>query len=442
MDVLTNQIPQFILCLSLLIVLHELGHFIPARLFKVRVEKFYLFFDPWFSLFKRKKGDTEYGIGWLPLGGYVKLSGMVDESMDTAQMKQAPKPWEFRTKPTWQRLIIMVGGVVVNLLLGLFIYAMIMFTWGRETLPFESMLYGVHPGDLMAQYGFEDGDRLVGAEGARRNTLDELNRALLLGDCRSIVVERNGERLTIAIPDTVSRGMMRDAGEPLFTPQFPFIVDSIIPGLNASRSTLRPGDQVVAVNAVPTPYFHQFQKAAKDMAGQEVVLGVLRNGEPVEVAVQVSEEGRIGVSPRDPLKMLPVVREEFGFFAAIPAGIEHGLGVLTGQARSMKLLGTKEGVQQIGGFWTILRLFGKWGDWQRFWSVTAMISIILAFMNILPIPALDGGHVVFLLYEMVTRRAPSQRVLEVAQVVGLFLVLGLLLLANGNDLLKWLTGRM
>lgn len=442
MDVLISQVPQFILCLSLLIILHELGHFIPARFFKVRVEKFYLFFDPWFSLLKKKKGDTEYGIGWLPLGGYVKLSGMVDESMDTEQLKKPPQPWEFRSKPTWQRLIIMVGGVTVNLLLGFFIYAMIMFTWGRETLPFSSMVHGVHPGPQMAVYGFQDGDMLVRAIGARRNTLEEINRALLLGDCRAIELERAGERLTIAIPDTVTRAMLRNAKEPLFTPRYPFFIDSIPPGGNASRSELRAGDQVVAVNGEATPYFHQFQAAARESAGQEVLLGVRRDDALVELPVQVSEEGRIGVVARDPLKMLPVVREEFGFFASIPAGIEHGFGVLTGQARSMKLLGTKEGVQQIGGFWTILRLFGEWGDWQRFWSVTAMISIILAFMNILPIPALDGGHVVFLLYEMVTGRAPHQRVLEVAQLVGLFMVLGLLLLANGNDILRWFTGRM
>lgn len=441
MDILLTQVPQLILCLALLIVLHEMGHFFPARWFKVRVEKFYLFFDPWFSLWKKKKGDTEYGIGWLPLGGYVKLSGMVDESMDKAQMAKPPESWEFRSKPAWQRLIIMIGGVVVNLVLGLFIYSMVMFVWGRETLPFANMTYGIHPSELMVEYGFRDGDILVRGEGAEGNTIDKLNRALLLGDCRTIVVLRDGQEVSITLPAEVDQGMLKNVEEPLFVPRVPFHIDSILPDGNAAKSTLRKNDRIVAVAGEPAPFFNDFQSLAKKNKGKEVVLAVLRDSSEITVPVLISDEGKIGVASREVGKLLTIEKEKFGLLASFPAGVEHGIGVLTGQARSMKLLGTKEGAKQVGGFWSILRLFGEWGDWQRFWSVTAMISIILAFMNILPIPALDGGHVMFLLYEMVARKPAPQRVMEVAQTVGMVLLLGLLLFANGNDVFKGLTGK-
>lgn len=441
MDILLTQVPQLILCLALLIVLHEMGHFFPARWFKVRVEKFYLFFDPWFSVWKKKKGETEYGIGWVPLGGYVKLSGMVDESMDKAQMAKAPEPWEFRSKPAWQRLIIMIGGVVVNLLLGLFIYSMVMFVWGRETLPFANMTYGIHPSELMAQYGFQDGDVIVRGEGADGNTIDKLNRALLLGDCRTIVVLREGKEVRITLPAEVDQGMLKNVEEPLFVPRVPFYVDSIFKDGNAAKSTLRKDDHVVAVAGEPTPFFSDFQSMAKKHKGEAVDLTVRREGNETTVPVLINDEGKIGVASREVGKLLTIEKEHFGLLASFPAGIEHGIGVLTGQARSMKLLGTREGAKQVGGFWSILRLFGEWGDWQRFWSVTAMISIILAFMNILPIPALDGGHVMFLLYEMVARKPAPQRVMEVAQMVGMVLLLGLLLFANGNDVFKGLTGK-
>jgi regulator of sigma E protease len=442
MDILLTQVPQLILCLALLIVLHEMGHFFPARWFKVRVEKFYLFFDPWFSLWKKKKGDTEYGIGWLPLGGYVKLSGMVDESMDKAQMAKPPEPWEFRSKPAWQRLIIMIGGVVVNLLLGLFIYSMVMFAWGRETLPFANMTNGIHPSELMAEYGFKDGDIIVRGEGAEGHTIDKLNRALLLGDCRTIVVLRDGKEVSITLPDEVDQGMLKKAKEEPFMPRFPLFIDSVLADMNASRTDLKKGDRVVAVNGAATPFFNDFQARLKSHQNQVAALTVLRGTDTREIAVLVDSIGRIGVMPRDPKKLLNIVKEEFSFFAAFPAGIETGIDVLTGQARSMKLLATKEGAKQVGGFWSILNLFGEWGNWERFWRVTALISIILAFMNILPIPALDGGHVMFLLYEIVARKPAPQRVMEVAQMVGMVLLLGLLLYANGNDVFKGLTGQM
>lgn len=430
MDLLLTQVPQLILCLALLIVLHEMGHFLPARWFKVRVEKFYLFFDPWFSLWKQKKGETEYGIGWLPLGGYVKLSGMVDESMDKEQMAKPAQPWEFRSKPAWQRLIIMVGGVVVNLLLGLLIYSMVMFVWGRETLPLANMVNGVHPSELMADMGFHDGDMILRAEGAEIKTLDDLNRALLLGDTRTVLVQREGKEVTITLPESIHQGMLKKSKEELFAPRFPLFVDSLVADGNASKSALMKGDRVTAVNEAPTPFFNDFQARLQLHKDQVVALTVDRSGTKHVMAVLVDSIGRIGVGPREPKDILPTVKETFSFFGAFPAGIEHGIGVLTGQARSMKLLATKEGAKQVGGFWSILQLFGEWGDWQRFWSVTALISIILAFMNILPIPALDGGHVMFLLYEMVARKPAPQRVMEVAQLVGMALLMGLFLYAN------------
>lgn len=441
MDLLLTQVPQLILCLALLIVLHEMGHFFPARWFKVRVEKFYLFFDPWFSLWKKKKGETEYGIGWLPLGGYVKLSGMVDESMDKEQMAKPPQPWEFRSKPAWQRLIIMIGGVVVNLLLGLFIYSMVMFVWGRETLPLSNMENGVHPSELMADMGFHDGDVILRAEGADVKTLDQLNRALLLGDTRTIVVQRDGKEVSITLPETIHQGMLKKSKEELFSARFPLFIDSIIPEANAANSALRTGDRVLAVNEAPTPFFNDFQARLKQHKNQVVALTVERDGAKRISAVLVDSTGRIGVRPRDPREILTTVKEEFTFLNAFPAGIEQGISVLTGQARSMKLLATAEGAKQVGGFGSILKLFGDWGDWQRFWSVTALISIILAFMNILPIPALDGGHVMFLLYEIVARKPAPQRVMEAAQMVGMVLLLGLLLFANGNDIFKAATGQ-
>ena len=441
MDLLLTQVPQLILCLALLIVLHEMGHFLPARWFKVRVEKFYLFFDPWFSLWKKKKGETEYGIGWLPLGGYVKLSGMVDESMDKEQMAKPAQPWEFRSKPAWQRLIIMIGGVVVNLLLGLFIYSMVMFVWGRETLPLSNMENGVHPSELMADMGFHDGDVILRAEGADVKTLDQLNRALLLGDTRTIVVQRDGEEVSITLPETIHQGMLKKSKEELFSARFPLFIDSIIPEANAANSALRTGDRVLAVNEAPTPFFNDFQARLKQHKNQVVALTVERDGAKRISAVLVDSTGRIGVRPRDPREILTTVKEEFTFLSAFPAGIEQGISVLTGQARSMKLLATAEGAKQVGGFGSILKLFGDWGDWQRFWSVTALISIILAFMNILPIPALDGGHVMFLLYEIVARKPAPQRVMEAAQMVGMVLLLGLLLFANGNDIFKAATGQ-
>jgi regulator of sigma E protease len=434
---------QLILSLSILVVLHELGHFLPARWFKTRVEKFYLFFDPWFSLWKKKVGDTEYGIGWLPLGGYVKISGMVDESMDKDQMAKPPQPWEFRAKPAWQRLIIMVGGVTVNLLLGMAIYIGILWTWGREYLPLENVTWGVHPSEVMKQQGVMDGDRILAVDGMAPRTLETAGRAILIEGGRLLTVERDGVRKDIRLSDDVADQVMGRNERMLFAPRLPFTVDSVVAGGNAEATgVFRKGDRILMVNGEPAAFFNDFVQVVSNRKGETIKVTLERGGERMSVPVEVSDAGLVGLGPAGHYKHFEVATERYGFLTAVPAGIAYGVETLGMYVSSLKLLFSKSGASQIGGFGAIGSLFSPTWDWQRFWEMTAFLSIILAFMNILPIPALDGGHVMFLLYEMIFRRAPNQRVLEVAQMVGMFLLLGLILFANGNDLFKAMTGRM
>ncbi|MEO8588179.1 MAG: RIP metalloprotease RseP [Flavobacteriales bacterium] len=433
---------QLILSLSILVVLHELGHFIPARWFKIRVEKFYLFFDPWFSLFKMKKGDTEYGIGWLPLGGYVKISGMVDESMDKEQMAKPPESWEFRSKPAWQRLIVMVGGVTVNLLLGMVIYIMVLFVWGRDYLPLDQVKYGVHPSEVMKEQGVQEGDRILAINGDAPKTLEDVTKAIIIDDARTLTIERNGVKQDITLSTNVHDEVMDRNEKQLFAPRVPFFIDTVQPGKPAAESTLLKGDRIVAVNGIPAAYFGDFVQAISPNKGKYVFVDTERDGRFASHLVRVSDAGIIGVGNRMPSAYFEIAKERYGLLASIPAGISHGTETLKGYVSSLKLLFSKSGAGQVGGFGAIGSLFSNTWDWQVFWNMTAFLSIILAFMNILPIPALDGGHVVFLLYEMVARRAPNQRVMEVAQMVGMALLFGLILFANGNDVFKWISGKM
>lgn len=435
---------QFILSLSIIVTLHELGHYIPARWFKVRVEKFYLFFDPWISLWKKKIGDTEYGVGWLPLGGYVKLSGMVDESMDREQMAQPAQPWEFRSKPAWQRLIIMVGGVTVNLLLGMLIYIGVLFVWGKEYLPLSEVRYGVHPSDVMKAEGFQEGDVILGVmdvEGVGVRSLEDLGRAILIHGARTVQVERNGVVTQVVLSTDAHEKILASGEKQLFAARVPMAVDSVIADGPAARSGLIKGDKILAVNGINTQYFGDFRKALAESKGLTVALKVERSGERMALQVPVTEEGTVGIINRPGSDYFTPARESFGLLASIPAGIKHGWETLSGYVSSMKLLFTKSGASQIGGFGTIGSLFSPSWDWQLFWNMTAFLSIILAFMNILPIPALDGGHAMFLIYEMIVGKPAPQRVLEVAQLVGMVLLFGLLLYANGNDIFKGVTGR-
>jgi len=437
MDILI-KITQFVLSLSLLIVLHELGHFIPAKAFKTRVEKFYLFFDPWFSLFKKKIGDTVYGIGWLPLGGYVKISGMIDESMDTEQMSKPAQPWEFRSKPAWQRLIIMVGGVTVNVILAFFIYAMMLFAWGKEYIPIENLKFGVHADSLMLANGFQQGDEIVGIEGKSLKTLGDVNAGILFGGVREISVLRSGDRRIISLPEDIDQEMLKTGKQRVFSERYPAVVGEVDEDSNAEEAGLQPGDEIVSVNGISTEYFPELVEALSRMGGEMIDLNIRRDGNVLELEALVGENGRLGFTNVSPLDYLETVQVEYGFIESFPAGIKEGWSRLTDYVRSLKLLFSSEGVKQVGGFITIGKLFDDTWNWQRFWNMTAFLSIILAVMNILPIPALDGGHVMFLLYEIVSGRQPNQKVLEYAQLVGIAILLTLLIYANGMDIFRLL----
>lgn len=438
MDVLT-QIAQFILSLSILIVLHEMGHFIPAKLFKTKVEKFYLFFDPWFSLFKVKRGETEYGIGWLPLGGYVKISGMIDESMDKEQMKLPPEPWEFRSKPAWQRLIIMVGGVTVNVILGILIYAMVLFAWGEEYLPTKNATYGIAADSLGMSMGLKDGDKVLAVNNVEVANFSRIPAEILLNETRSIQVEREGQKLDIPVTeDNISKMIASRGKNMLVSPRFPCIIDSLEKGQPAERSGLKKNDHVISVNGQPATFHNEVVRILRKNPSTVVALQVLRNTDTVKLNIPVSAEGTIGFYPKDPSQLFKLDTIHYGFFASFPAGVHKAYETFGNYVKQMKVLVTvKDAHKQIGGFGTIASAYSTSWDWERFWSFTAFLSIVLAIMNILPIPALDGGHVMFLLYEVITRRKPNEKLMEYAQYAGMLLLLALLLYANGNDVMRW-----
>ncbi len=433
------QVSQFVLSLSLLIVLHELGHFIPAKFFKTKVEKFYLFFDPWFSLFKKKVGETEYGIGWLPLGGYVKIAGMIDESMDTEQMKEEPKDWEFRSKPAWQRLIIMIGGVTVNVILAFGIYAMMLYTWGKEYIPNDNLIYGVYADSLMIDQGFMHGDRILQVEGKPITVLGELSQRILFDDARRVEVERDGRRMLIQLDDDIDQAMLRAGNQrqrPFFQESFPTVVDTVLPDSPAQRAGLKKGDRIIAIGDTDTPSFYGLVSKLQQSKNEERDIRVERDGEELVLQATVSEQGTLGFGPKHYLHFFDTARFEYGFLESIPAGVREGVDILVNYVRSLKLLFSQEGAKQVGGFITIGKLFDESWNWYRFWNMTALLSIILAVMNILPIPALDGGHVMFLLYEMIAGRQAPQKFMEYAQLVGLFILLLLILYANGMDVFR------
>ena len=435
---------QLIMSLSLLVIIHEGGHFLFARLFKTRVEKFCLFFDPWFTLFKfkPKNSETEYGIGWLPLGGYVKIAGMIDESMDTEQMKQPVQPWEFRAKPAWQRLLIMVGGVLFNFLLALFIYSMILFTWGDEYVPLQKAPLGMDFNETAKAIGFRDGDILVSADGVpfERYGGDMLTSIV---DARQVTVVRDGQEASVYIPEDMMERLLADSVR-FASFRYPFVIDSIMPGQPAALAGLQPGDSITQLDGRNIAYFdfkeemQNRQKAADDSTGHLLTLTYVRAGVADTVTLTADSLYQIGIAASlQTNKLLPVVKKEYSFFASIPAGVTLGVNTLKGYVSQMKYLFSKEGAKQLGGFGTIGSIFPATWDWYQFWYMTAFLSIILAFMNILPIPALDGGHVLFLIYEIVARRKPSDKFMERAQMVGMFLLFGLLIWANFNDILRF-----
>jgi regulator of sigma E protease len=429
---------QLIVSLSILVIVHEFGHFLFARLFKVRVEKFYLFFDAWFALFryKPKNSETEYGVGWLPLGGYCKISGMIDESMDTEQMAKPPQPYEFRSKSAGQRLLIMVGGVLFNFILALAIYAMVLLAWGDSYLPLKNMKMGMDYSETFHKVGFRDGDILLAADGKpiERFGSDALRSVL---DARIVTVERDGTTAEIFIPEDMAQRLMRDR-QGFASVRVPVIVLSPTDGYHAAKAALQAGDTIVSINGQPTPTPYDMSNILSQSKGSEVEVGVHRGSNSLSFALPVDTAGHIGVMlDVNPSNVYQTVTKHYNLLTAIPAGASLGVNTLKGYVGDMKYVFTKEGAGSLGGFGAIGSLFPATWDWHTFWMTTAFLSIILAFMNILPIPALDGGHVMFLLYEVIARRKPSDKFLERAQMAGMIILFALLIYANGNDLLRF-----
>lgn len=426
---------QLLLCLSILVVLHEMGHFLPAKWFKCRVEKFYLFFDPWFSIVKKKIGDTVYGIGWLPLGGYVKISGMIDESMDKEAMKQEPQPWEFRSKPAWQRLIIMIGGVTVNVILGFLLFAMILFVWGERRLPIKNLEHGIAVNPISEKVGLKNGDKIVSIDGKPVDDFFSLTKDVILDEAQSIQVMRDGQQVNLPVPKGTINSLIKRKAQ-LVEPRVYPVVDTVVQRVtNFTKDSLIKGDRILALNGTPVTYFDEFMKAKSGMKSQEVSLQVLRGADTVEVRAKTDTNAAVGFNT-DVYKQAGAFDQKFGFFAAIPAGISKGWETLAMNVKNFRLLFTSDEVkasESLGSFISIGNMFADQWDWERFWTMTALLSMVLAFMNILPIPALDGGHVMFTLYEMITGRKPGEKFLEYAQMVGMVLLLALMAYALGLD---------
>ena len=426
---------QLLLSLSLLIILHELGHFIPAKLFKTRVEKFFLFFDVKFALFKKKFGDTVYGIGWLPLGGYVKISGMIDESMDTEQMQEPPKPWEFRSKPTWQRLIIMLGGVTVNLILGFLIYMMILFVWGKNTLPNSALPMGMGVTPLGKEIGFEKGDQILLVDGKPLEIALDINKMLLIRSVKAVKVERaDGRQVTLPIPEDIGDRMFKSGELSILYPRSPAVVDSVLADKAAGQAGIKSGDKIISANDIAIEDWMDLRKFNSDKANQAVSYAIMRNEAIDTLSMTLDADGQMGVIPRSTIKLNQV---KLTLGESIREGFSYGYWTLYDYVAQFKYVFTKKGASQLGGFGAIGSLFPDTWDWKGFWASTAFISIILAFMNLLPIPALDGGHVMFLLYEMISGRKPNDKFMEYAQMAGFFLLLALVIYANGNDLFRF-----
>lgn len=437
---------QLIMSLSLLVIIHEGGHFFFAKLFKVRVTKFYLFFNPWFSLFKfkPKNSETEYGVGWVPLGGYVQIAGMVDETQSSEDLNHPVEEWEFRAKPAWQRLLIMVGGVLMNFLLALFIYSMILFTWGDSYVALKDMTHGMEFNERAENIGFCDGDILLSADG---QPLERFNMDMLriVTEARSVMVSRNGQEVEVFMPEISLLDIAKD--DPAFvTPLIPNVVDSVVKGMPMANAGIQAGDSLLAVNGKRISSWNVFLEVmsslkaiaqGEDKKQANLTLVYSRSGVRDTLALTTDSLFQVGVV-KSALLDYKQTNLKYGFFESFPAGITLGVNTLKGYVNDLKYVFTKEGAKSVGGFGTIGSIFPEVWDWHRFWEMTAFLSIILAFMNILPIPALDGGHVLFLLYEIIARRKPSDKFMEYAQMTGMVLLFALLIWANFNDVLRFL----
>jgi len=430
---------QLLLSLSLLIVLHELGHFIPAKIFKTRVEKFYLFFDVKFSLFKKKIGETVYGIGWLPLGGYVKIAGMIDESMDKEQMAGPPQPWEFRSKPAWQRLIIMLGGVTVNIIVGFVIYMGILYFYGRNITTVNDLPNGFSVDEQFQEFGFRNGDQVLKVNGEPFEDVMEINRYLFLRDVSTVEVKHSdGTIETIAVPEDAGKIMFQKNVLIPFSPRRAAVIDTVLPEYPGKKAGFEPGDKIVAMNGQPVLFYDEFHSYINKKGENTIV--VERGSRQDTLTVTPNKEGKIGVNSygRELFDQIGKTEIKYSLGESIAGGFGYGFYTLKDYISQFKYVFTKKGATQVGGFGAIGNLFPSTWNWQNFWATTALISIILAFMNILPIPALDGGHVMFLLYEIVSGRKPGDKFMEYAQMIGFFILIALVLFANGNDIYRWL----
>jgi regulator of sigma E protease len=435
------KIFQFILSLSILVIIHELGHFIMAKLFKTRIEKFYLFFDPWFSLFKFKRGETEYGVGWLPLGGYVKISGMIDESMDKEQMKQPPQPWEFRSKKSWQRLLIMTGGVFFNFILALLIYVFVLFAWGETYLPTSNVKYGIVTDSVGYELGLRNGDKILSVDNQYIENFFQITSDIVLNDRKTLQVERNGEVVNIYITmDYIKRVLKREGQIEPRVPFGPYIITAFQKESPAKAAGVLIDDELIGLDDIKFKWFDEFQKYLAKNKNRPVKMNLLRQNTHVDITVTPTVIGMLGIgsSYQTMDKIFELKTINYGFFQSFPAGIAKGFKSIGDYLKQFKLIFSRhtKAYESLGGFITIGSIFPAVWDWQSFWELTAFLSIILAVMNILPIPALDGGHVMFLLFEVITGRKPSDKFLEYAQIAGMIILLSLLVLANGNDIMR------
>jgi len=441
MNEILIKVLQLILSLSILVIFHELGHFIPAKLFKTKVDKFYLFFDPWFSLFKIKRGETEYGIGWIPLGGYVKIAGMIDESMDKEQMKKPPQPWEFRSKPVWQRLIIMLGGVTVNVLLAIAIYIAILFTWGEQYLPTSNVKYGITCDSLAMEMGLRNGDKIISLDNKKVDKFRNIPIEILLNDIKTIQVNRNEKVKEIQVPDGFVSKIIKNKSSDFISLRIPVEVGGFAKNSPAKNAGMLINDKIIGINDVETAYFDEFRKEIVKHKNKKIAIVVIRNNnDTTKVNVNVSEKGLIGIALKDPNNYFKLKKQEYSFFEAIPKGTVKAYKAFEDYLKQLRLIFSPEteAYKSVGSFIAIGNIFPSVWNWRAFWTLTAFLSIILAIMNLLPIPALDGGHVVFLLYEIITGKKPSDKFMEYAQITGMVIIFLLLILATSNDISNYI----
>jgi regulator of sigma E protease len=439
MEIILIKAAQLVLSLSLLVIIHEFGHFMFARLFKTRVEKFYLFFDPWFSLLKVKKGDTEYGVGWLPLGGYVKISGMIDESMDKEAMKLPAQPYEFRAKKTWQRLLIMVGGVVMNFILAFIIYIGILYAWGEQYLPTANVKYGIEVDSVGMKIGLQNGDKILSVDNLPVENFRKIIPTVILDKAQAIQVERGGQKVDVEISDDDLALLIKS--KEVILPRIPFDykIVKLVKNSPAKEAGLKVDDHILGIDSLKYEYNDQFRTMLRENIGKKINLSVLRDNKKMIISMNIPENGALGIQiEQDLTKIFELKTIEYSLIESIPAGIDRGLSTISDYLKQFKLIFSPKtkAYESLGGFIAIGNIFpGAW-NWFSFWSMTAFLSIILGVMNLLPIPALDGGHVMFLLFEMITGRKPGDKFLEYAQIAGMVLLLSLVLFANGNDIFK------